>query len=277
MTLEHAYDDACLAWMSRALGESEDFLHFSRRAGNYGNHWNPLHGFMQPRTRDGDWLEPFDPTDDTGFCEADSWKYTWFVPHDVPGLVERMGGAQAFVEKLDAYFEQGHHEMGNQPGFHVPYLYVYGGAPYKTQQRVRALLNGEFSALPSGLPGNDDSGATSAWFVWSAMGLYPVCPGSPVYIIGSPLFEEVDVRLDPEYHAGRRFVIQARNNAPDHPYVQQALLNGKRLDRAWIRHDEITAGGTLVLEMGASPSGWATRPENLPPSMLADDLAGLSR
>jgi predicted alpha-1,2-mannosidase len=222
---------------------------------------------MQARKRDGSWNEPFDPTaNDVDFCEADSWIYTWFVPHDVQGLIDAMGGREAFVAKLDAFFDGGHDDPSNEPAFHTPYLYVYAGAPWKTADRVRAWLAEEFSATPGGLPGNDDAGATSAWYVLSALGLYPVAPGDGVYVLGSPLFERATLHLDPRHFPGGAFVIEAPGTSDTNRYVQRARLNGAPLERAWLWHDEVAAGGTLVLEMGPAPSDWASEPGAAPPS-----------
>jgi predicted alpha-1,2-mannosidase len=266
MTLEYAYNDWCVSRMAEALGKTQDRDLFLARSANYVNHWNPASGFMQPRSRDGEWVTPFDPESGSGFCEADSWKYTWFVPHDPAGLIRLMGGREAFIRKLDLFFDQGRYDPSNEPDFHVPYLYVYAGAPHKTQQRVRDLMNTAFSAGPSGLPGNDDSGATSSWYALSAMGLYPVCPGTPVYVLGSPLFPRVELRTEAESGRERRFVIEALNHGPQNVYVQAATLNGRPLERAWLRYREIAEGGRLVLEMGPRPSAWGSREESLPPS-----------
>ena len=267
MTLEYAYDDACLARMAQELGREADHALFLERSRSYARHWNPASGFMQPLSRSGRWIFPFDPTAGDGFCEADAWKYTWFVPHDPHGLIGLMGGREAFVAKLDAFFEGGHYDPANEPDFHAPYLYVYAGAPHRTQLRVRQLMESAFGSHPEGLPGNDDSGATSAWYVLSAMGLYPVCPGDAVYVLGSPVFDRVEIRLRPGYHPGRRFVIEARDNSPTNIYIQSAELNGERLDRAWLRHEEIVRGGTLVMRMGPEPSAWGADPAMAPPSL----------
>ncbi len=273
MTLEYAYNDWCIAQMALALGREEDHQAFLERSLNYALHWNPDVGFMQPRSGTGEWIRPFDPSSGSGFCEADSWKYTWFVPHDPEGLMELMGGPGPFVEKLDAFFEGGHYDPSNEPAFHVPYLYVYGGGPWKTQQRIRELMENAYTALPSGLPGNDDAGATSAWFVFSAMGFYPVCPGEPTYVMGSPLFKRITLGLNPGAKAGKRFVIEAKNNSGENIYIQSATLNGSVMNRAWIRHEEIMAGGKLVLEMGPEPSGWAAGTKNLPPGLRSRSAA----
>ncbi len=262
MTLEYAYNDWCVARMAGALGRTEDRDAFLARSRNYTNHWNPSEGFMQPRSVNGEWITPFDPEDGAGFCEADAWKYTWFVPHDPAGLIRLMGGDEAFVGKLDAFFDGGHYDPSNEPDFHVPYLYVHAGAPHKTQKKVRELMTTAFTADPGGLPGNDDAGATSAWYVFSAMGLYPVCPGDPVYVLGSPLFPRITLHLDPGAWNGRRFVVEARNHSGENLYIQSAALNGKKIDRAWIRYGEVAEGGRLVLEMGSRPSSWG---KGMPP------------
>jgi predicted alpha-1,2-mannosidase len=257
MTLEYAHDDWCLARYAEALGHADVQASFDARAGNWKNHWDPVTGYMRARKKNGAWVEPFDPGYNgpvTGFCESSAFTYTWFVPHDVPGLVQAMGGADAFNAKLDAYFDGGFFDPSNEPGFHTPYLYAHAGRPDQTQARVRKVLDSAYSEAPNGLPGNDDAGATSAWFVFSALGLYPVTPGDPVYTLGSPLFERAILRLDPE--GRRRFVVEAPGNAPDAPYVQSAELDGRPLTAPFLTHAQLVAGGTLVLHMGSTPSSW---------------------
>jgi predicted alpha-1,2-mannosidase len=260
MTLEHAYDDSCMAAFAADRGMAAEHAVYASRANNYLQHWNPAVGFMQPKNRDGSWTEPFDPesTEFNGFVEASSWTFSFFVPHDVPALVDLMGGPQAFVERLDQYFAGGYYDPSNQPSFHIPWLYNYAGAPSKTQDRVRRVLDEHFHAGPDGLPGNDDAGAMSAWFVLGALGLYPVSPGDPVYQIASPIVDRATIHLNPTFYAGGTFVIETENNAPDHPYIQSASLNGAPLDRTWITHDEIARGGTLHMVLGANPSSWGT-------------------
>jgi len=250
LTLEYAHDDWCTARIADALGHSDDAALFMERSGSWKNHWNPAVGFMQGRHEDGSWVEPFDPADTEGlnndFCEASSWIYTWFVPHDVQGLVSAMGGAEEFMAKLDAYFDGGHHDPTNQPGFHTPFLYNFAGAPGKAGQRVRALMAEEFGTGPGGLPGNDDAGAMSAWYVLAAMGLYPVCPGDPAYQLVPPLFERTTIHLHPAFYPGGTFTIE-RAGAGDR--IAAASLNGEPLDRTWITHDEVAGGGTLSLTL----------------------------
>ena len=257
MTLEYAHDDWCLARYAEALGHADVAATFDARAGNWRNHFDPVTGYMRAKKKNGAWVEPFDPGYNgpvTGFCESSAFTYTWFVPHDVPGLMTAMGGAEAFVARLDAYFDGGFFDPSNEPGFHTPYLYAQAGRPDLTAARVRHVLTSAYSDGPGGLPGNDDAGATSAWYVFSAVGLYPVTPGDPVYTLGSPLFDRATLRLDPE--GRRRFVVEAPGNGPEAPYVQSATWNGQPLDQPFLTHAEVAGGGTLVLQMGTQPSAW---------------------
>jgi predicted alpha-1,2-mannosidase len=256
MTLEYAYNDWATAQVADALGKSAEAQHYAQRALNYRNHWDPQTGFMRGRNLDGSWVEPFDPTEGVDFCEASSWIYTWFVPHDVPGLIGLVGDETTFAAMLDQFFDQGHFDIGNEPSFHAPYLYNYAGSSHRTQQRVRETIRADFGIDPGGLPGNDDSGATSAWLALSAMGIYPVAPGGGVYQLTSPLFDRVTIRLHPAFAEGDTFVIEAVNNDATNMYIQSATLNGVALDRTWITHGEITAGGTLTFVLGPDPSTW---------------------
>ena len=256
MTLEYAYNDWCIGRVAEGLGEADWQATFSERAGYYANHWDAEVGFMRGRMRDGSWIEPFDPTDDSDindFCEADSWIYTWFVPHDVPGLIELFGGDEAFVARLDEFFAGDHFEVSNEPSFHVPYLYNYAGAPHRTQEVVRQVLAADFAADPGGLPGNDDAGATSAWYVLAALGLYPVAPGDGVYQLSSPLFERATLHLDPAIYEGGTFVIEAQGTGAATPYIGAATLDGAIVEGTSITHDDVVAGGTLALEMDTAP------------------------
>jgi predicted alpha-1,2-mannosidase len=167
-----------------------------------------------------------------------------------------MGGKSAFAAKLDEFFSGGYFEISNEPSFHIPYLYNYAGEPARTQEVVRATLQTEFGSDPGGLPGNDDSGATSAWYAFSAMGVYPVAPGDGVYQITSPLFDRITVHLNPAFYGGKTLVIEAVDNSPENLYIQSAELNSEPLERAWITHAEIGKGGTLRLHMGPNPSEW---------------------
>jgi len=268
-TLEYAYDDYCLAQFARELGKPDDYRAFIRRASNYKNIFDPSTGFVRGRYTDGSWVAPFNPAEKAPYItEATPWVYTWYVPHDVQGLIQLMGGREVFVRKLDELFERELYRHGNEPSHQIAYLYNYAGAPWKTQDRVRRILASEYNPGPAGLAGNDDAGQMSAWYVLSAMGFYTVCPGNPVYEIGSPLFTESRIRLEPSHYQGKEFVIEARNASPKNRYVQSVTLNGQPWTKSWFPHSAITQGGRLVLEMGPKPNrAWGSRPEDAPPSL----------
>ena len=290
VTLEAAYDDWCVAELAKALGKKEDAAYFGKLAQNYRNVFNPEIGFMAPKDKDGKWIPDLDTKLDGGqggrdyFTEVNTWIYTFSVQHDVAGLIELMGGRDAFNATLDRLFVEqygtskwhfldqfpdatglvGLYAQGNEPSFHIPYLYDFSGQPWKTQRRVRQLMDVWYTDGPLGIPGDDDGGATSSWYVLSAIGIYPVCPGSPVYEIGSPIFARSTVRLG----NGKLFTIVAHQVSARNKYIESAQLNGKALNRAWFAHTEISNGGTLTLEMGDKPNlQLGTRPEDAPPSM----------
>jgi putative alpha-1,2-mannosidase len=197
------------------------------------------------------------------FYEGNSWTYSTFVPQDVAGMIEKSGGPETFVRRLDAFFDvPGRYDVGNEPGFLAPYLYIWAGRPDKTDARVRQIVAASYHAGPKGLPGNDDSGAMSSWYAFGQIGIFPNA-GQDVYLIGSPAYPRTTLHLA----GGKDFVIEARNLSPDNVYVTSATLNGQPLDRAWLRHPEIAAGGRLVLTMANAPSQWAQH--NPPPSTPA--------
>jgi predicted alpha-1,2-mannosidase len=264
-TLEYAFDDFAVAQMAGALGHEADRDLFLGRARNWKRVFDPSVGLVRGRHADGSWATPFEPTERVSYItEGTPWQYTWFVPHDVAGLIEAMGGRKRFVAKLDSLFDGGLYWHGNEPNHHIAYLYAYAGAPWKTQQRVAAIRAEEYDAGPGGLSGNDDAGQMSAWFVFSALGLYPVAPGLPHYVIGTPLFPDASIRVA----NGKRFTIRASGVSRENRYIQSALLNGQSFDRAWISHEEIERGGTLVFTMGPTPNRtWASDPAAAPPSM----------
>jgi predicted alpha-1,2-mannosidase len=281
-TLEFAYDDYCLAQIAKALGENDDYDLFIDRSKNYENVFEPSEGFMRGRNEDGSWVTPFDPFVHTSdFTEGNSWQYSWFVPHDVYGLINLMGGREAFANKLDTLFTLpskpiwpnivgmiGQYAHGNEPSHHIPYLYDYSGQPWKTQEKVRQIMDEKYVTDRQGLCGNDDCGQLSAWYIFSAMGFYPVCPGEPSYEIGSPVFDEVIIHLDSKYYKNEKFVIKANSVSKENKYIQSATLNGKPLNKPWIKHSDIVNGGTLIFEMGPEPNKeWGCEPENAPPSM----------
>lgn len=272
ITLEYAYENWSMARMADSLGKTADRDQFQQMAGNYHNVFNLAHGFMQPRHLDGTWVEPFDPArwpGGNGFTEGTSWTFTWMVPHDFQGLANLLGGRAALVDKLDQFFNGGFHDAGNEQGFGAPYVYVYGGAPAKTQKRIRDVLSQHYSTTPGGLPGNDDSGALSSYYVWGSLGLYPISPGDDTLIIGSPAFDRATIYLEPNFYDGRTFVIETTDNGPEAPYVQSATLNGAPLTRSWLKFGEVIQGGVLSLRMGSTPSEWGSSPADAPPSMTA--------
>jgi predicted alpha-1,2-mannosidase len=290
-TLEFAYDDFCAAVLAHAAGRQAEAEQFLRKAMNYTNVFDAKVGFVRARKADGSWVEPFDPTEWGGaFTEGNPWHWTWSVFQDVPGLVRLLGGEKAFADKLDAVFTSPNtfkvgtyggviHEMaemvaldlgqyahGNEPIHHMLYLYNYAGQPWKTQSRVRMVMNKLYQATPDGLCGDEDTGQMSAWYVFSALGFYPVCPGTTSYDIGTPLFQKATLRLA----GGKTFIVSAANNGPQRPYIHGATLNGAPFQRAFLSHEEIVKGGEITFDMVSAPDyKWATAPEACPPSPVS--------
>jgi predicted alpha-1,2-mannosidase len=296
-TLEYAYDDFCAAQLAHNIGDDADAATFVKHAMNYTNIYDPKTGFMRGRKADGSWDEPFFPDEWGGpFTEGDSWQWSFSVMQNEPGLVQLMGGEQAFADKLDALFAApptqragtyGHpiHEMtemeainmgqyaqGNEPVHHLLYLYDYVGQPWKAQVHLRQAMTWLYQATPDGLCGDEDTGQMSAWYVFSALGFYPVCPGDPNYLIGSPLFARATLHLP----KGKTFTITARHNGPQEFYIQQAALDGKAFDKTFISHDQIVNGGSLEFEMGSAPNKqWGVAADSRPGSPLAQLLSEL--
>ena len=282
-TLEYAYDDWCIAQMARLLGHRSDYNRFITRAQFYKNVFDPESGFMRPRTN-ADWLAPFDPREVSfSFTEANSWQYTFFVPQDINGLIDLMGGKQKFAHNLDKLFTAdskttgrdqaditgliGQYAHGNEPSHHMAYLYNYVNQPWKTQFRVRQILDNFYKPEPDGLIGNEDCGQMSAWYVLSAAGFYPVTPGSTVYAIGSPLFPEVRFNLE----NGKSFVVMARGVSETNIYIQSARLNGTPYNKSYLTHEDLMAGGELVLEMRAEPNQkWGAGENDVPVSRITE-------
>ncbi|UCF21617.1 MAG: GH92 family glycosyl hydrolase [Gemmatimonadota bacterium] len=283
-TLEYAFDDWCIARMALSVDEPEDTDYFYRRARYYRSLFDPTTGFMRARLADGSWKVPFTPTAASHrqdeYTEGNAWQYSWFVPHDVRGLQQLMGGSEAFIAKLDELFEVpsemegeappdisgmiGQYAHGNEPSHHIAYLYAYAGAPWKAQERIRQITDGLYDSTPEGLPGNEDCGQMSAWYIFSALGFYPVNPADGIYVIGTPHFERATIDLG----GGRAFSVEAPGVSSTAKYIQSASLNGRSLDRCYIAHEEIMAGGTLVFRMGDSPNqSWAASEVAAPPSM----------
>jgi predicted alpha-1,2-mannosidase len=282
-TLEYAYDDWCIAEMARSLGHRSDYDRYIARAQSYKNVFDPESGFMRPRTN-ANWLAPFDPREVSfSFTEANSWQYTFFVPQDISGLIELMGGKQKFAGKLDQMFAAdskttgrnqaditgliGQYAHGNEPSHHMAYLYNYVNQPWKTQFRVRQILDNFYKPDPDGLIGNEDCGQMSAWYVLSAAGFYPVTPGSTVYAIGSPLFPELRLNLENK----KSFVISARGVSETNIYIQSAMLNGKAYNKSYLTHADLMAGGELMFEMGGQPNrNWGTDENDIPVSRITE-------
>jgi predicted alpha-1,2-mannosidase len=262
-TLEYAYDDFAIAQVARAVGNKADADRYLTRSAGWKKLWDLKLGCIRPRYPDGRWLENFTCTYDypdkstpwweAPFYEGNSLQYSTYVPQDMPGLIAQAGGREAFVAWLDRLFDGGYYAQGNEPDILAPYLYIDAGRPDRTALRVRHILASQYGTSRDGLPGNDDAGAMSSWYVWSSIGLYPVA-GQPVYYIGSPVFTRSVIHLE----GGRTFTVSAPLASAANLYVQGARLNGRPIDRATLSHSELMRGGTLELDMGPAPSRWAT-------------------
>jgi predicted alpha-1,2-mannosidase len=265
-TLEYAYDDFCLSVLAAGLNQKSDAEALGRRALNYQNVIDPLTGYARGRYANGGWIKKFDPFAKRAdfITEGSPAQYTWFVPQDVTGLKNIIGGNLAFTQKLDTLFEKGFYWHGNEPNHQIAYLYGFAGQPWKTQKWVRKIISEEYDSGEGGLSGNEDGGQMSAWLAFSMMGFYPVTPGTPNYVIGTPVFEKLSLKTG----KGNVFVIEARNVSRSAPYIQSATLNGKPFTRTWLSHDELTKGGKLILKMGPVPNElWGSQPADVPPSL----------
>jgi predicted alpha-1,2-mannosidase len=281
--LEYAIDDYCIAQMAKAMHKTEDYEYFSKRAKLYANYFDPNIHFMRGKLADGSWRTPFDPVaskhraDD--YTEGNAWQYTWLVPQDPEGLIKLFGGDQAFGKKLDSLFtvsavkEQGsspdisglvgQYAQGNEPDHHTPYMYAYAGQPWKTASVIRSVTDSLYTSKPDGLCGNEDLGQMSSWYVFSAMGFYPVNPANGNYVFGSPLVDRALIRLP----LNKTFEVKAVGNSKENKFIQKATLNGKPYTKAYISHADIVAGGQLVLYMGAKPSAiWGVSMADRPKS-----------
>ncbi len=274
-TLEFAYNDWCIAQMAKALDRMDIYEEFIARSENYRNIFDASTGFMRPRLSDGSFVEPFDPLDThgQGFIEGNAWNYGLYVPHNVEELVKLKGGRKNFARYLDElftmtlpekYFEGtedvtkegiiGNYVHGNEPSHQIPFLYHWTDEPWKTQARVRMIAPKMYKPTPDGLGGNDDFGQMSAWYIFNALGFYPVAPGNDQYVFGSPSVVAAELRLE----NGNVFTIRTENQSPENVYVQRITLNGRPLNRHYIRHSEISDGGELIFHMGRRPA----RPRN---------------
>lgn len=243
-TLEYAYNDWVLAQMAKALGKEDDYQLLLKRSFNYRNCFNPAEMFMHPKNGDGSWALS------GGFKEGDKWTYSWFVPHNMNDLLNLMGGSQSFANKLDKAFSEDYYIHDNEPILHYAYLFNYAGESWRSQKWVRKIMQNFYTAQPAGIPGNDDLGSMSSWYVFSAMGFFPTCPGNPQYLLGSPIFDYVKIQQE----NGKVFEIKADNNSDRNIYIQSAKRNGKSYTKSWINHQDIINGGNLEFEMGSQPS-----------------------
>ena len=275
VTLAQGYDDWALAEFAKELGKEDDYKYFSKTAQNYKNLYWKEKGFFMPKDAKGNWID-IDPKFDGGmggrdyYDENNGWTYLWNVQQDILGLQELMGGRKTFEERLDQMFREdlgrstyalnarfpdftgivGQYSMGNEPSFHIPYLYNFTDSPWKAQKKIRMLLNTWFKDNIFGIPGDEDGGGMSAFVVFSAMGFYPITPGIPVYTIGSPLFSKISIKLP----NGKKFTINALNCNETNKYIQSATLNGKELKGPWFTHQDLINGATITLEMGKYPN-----------------------
>lgn len=285
-TLEYAYNDWNIAQMAKMLGRAEDAIYFRKRAASYRNVFDSETQLMRGRLSDGSWRTPFDPfasnhrRDD--YCEGNAWQWTFFVPHDVQGLADALGGREYLLARLDSLFTLpseikgsntsgditgliGQYAHGNEPSHHTAYMYACLGAAWKTQKYVRQILTELYDNTPDGICGNDDTGQMSAWYVLGSLGFYPVRHGDGTYVIGSPQLRKATIVLPNK----KQLVIRASGLSPDNMYIQSASWNGRPHTQSFLLHDMLLEGGELVFDMGATPNKrWAAQPEDWPPSMV---------
>src|ERR1039457_3931094 len=277
-TLEYAFDDYCIAQMARALGKKEDCEYFTRRAASYKNLYDSESGWMRPKDSHGNWETPFDPHiynegPHADFTEATSSQYSLYVPQDVPGLIALMGGKEKFVAKLDSLFtfeeankkassediqgRIGEYWHGNEPSHHIIYLYSCAGQPWKAAQRLHQVVTTQYGSKPNSLSGNDDCGQMSAWYMFTCMGFYPVCPASDYYVIGAPQIRKATMNLSDQ----KRFTMTAENISDQNIYVQSVRLNGRNWESPFLPYSELKNGGNIAFTMGPQPNHeWGTRP-----------------
>ncbi len=290
VTLGTSYDEWCLAQIAKELGKNEEYQFFLKNSFNYRNLFNSETKFFHPKDNKGNFIEPFDYKFSGGmgarkfYSENNAWTYRWDVQHNIKDLISLMGGKDAFIKHLNNTFSEplgrskfefyaqlpdqtgnvGQFSMANEPSLHIPYLYNYAGQPWKTQKRIRTLLDQWFRDDLMGVPGDEDGGGMSAFVVFSQLGFYPVTPGMPMYNIGSPVFEKAIVHLE----NGKDFTILSENYAPENKYIQSVTLNGKVWEKPWFLHSDISNGGILELVMGNKANkAWGSGINNAPPSV----------
>jgi len=292
--LEYAYADFTIAMMAEKLGKKDIAEKFFKQSLNYKNVFDSTTNLMRGKNEDGSFQSPFNPLKwGDAFTEGNSLHYTWSVFHDVQGLIDLMGGNKNFIEQLDNVFDMppdfddsyygrtiheiremqivnmGNYAHGNQPIQHMIYLYNYAGAPYKTQKKIRTVLTRLYSATPDGYCGDEDNGQTSAWYVFSALGFYPVTPGVDQYVIGSPLFKKATLNLE----NGKTFSISAANNSDNNCFIQSATLNNKHYNHNFLSFDTIQNGGDLIFKMLDKPNKkWGNQAEYTPYSLSKENF-----
>jgi predicted alpha-1,2-mannosidase len=285
-TIEYSYDDWCIAKMAESLGHTDDAKMFYARSANYYNLFDKTTDFFRGRKANGSWRTPFDTLGLVGdeYTEADAWQYAFGPQQDIPGLIALYGGNNAFTDRLDQMFNMsstvhstvpdisgliGQYSQGDEQSHHVAYLYDYAGVPYKTQMHIRQVMQEEYQDTPDGECGNTDCGQMTAWYVFSAMGFYPVNPDSGVYMIGSPVLSKVVLHLDSKKYHGHTFTVIARNNSDSNVYIQSATWNGKPYNYDYITYNQISSGGTLAFVMGPKPNlNWAASPASSPAATM---------
>ena len=287
-TLEYGYDDWCIAQMARGLGRDDLYKTYAGRSKGFEKIFDPVSGFMRSKSSDGIFREPFDPLYAQyggDYTEGNAWQYSWYVPQDPARLIELLGGEEAFVKRLDTLFEIetseeqfknvediagliGQYAHGNEPSQHIAYLYNYAGSAWKTQEKIHRIMNHLFDNTPYGICGNEDCGQMSAWYLFSSMGFYPVCPGSLEYVIGTPKLPFVQINLGDN----KKFIIEATHLSDNNFYIQSVTLNGQPLEKSYLRHEQIMNGGRLVFNMGPEPNKeWASGLDARPYSMTNDE------
>lgn len=275
MGMEYAIADGCIALMAKRIGKEDDYQYFNKRAGYYKNYFDGSSRFVRGRVSLNEWRDPFSPfisrhmKDD--FSEGNAWQYTWLVPQDVHGLIHLLGGRKKFIKKLDSLFVVhgdmgkeasnditgliGQYAHGNEPSHHITYLYGYAGQPWKTADKVRGILDSMYTDQPDGIIGNEDVGQMSAWYIFSALGFYPVHPAGGIYVFGSPVITEATIDVGNR----KTFKIIVKDNNAANKYIQNIYLNNKNYTKDYLSHNDIMNGGKMIIKMGKKPSSkWGT-------------------
>jgi predicted alpha-1,2-mannosidase len=274
--MEYAFDDWTIARMAKAMGNENLADQFQKRAGYWRNNFNTADGFTEPRLEDGSYRKPFDPAKagaGSGFTEGNAWQYSWYQPQDEQGLIDLLGGPAKLTARLDEMFDQkvdpaqyadvedisgmiGQYIHGNEPSHHLAYLYMYAGAPLKTQARLKQIVDSQYKPTPDGLVGNDDLGQMSAWFIFTSLGFYPVAPGSNQYVLGRPFVDRAILHLP----NGKTLTVEGENLSDRNGFVKDVLLNGKSLDRSYVTHEELMSGGNLKFVFSSEKdAAWSRR------------------